>query len=541
MEDTLAFQVYQLLSLNGINMDKRELVFQIKSHPSYPSLHAVTGVLDHFNFDNLALDVPVTSEVLEQLPPCFLAQVRRDGHEVFAVVTRMDTDYLVSFSAKERIQLTASQFLEAFTGILVAVEKSKEEESYTPQRKRVQNALYLLTVVGILGWFIWIFPGTLELVFMAVAVIGFLFSYAIIQQEQGVETSLGNAFCSGISEQRNCIAVVQSEGGTLFGKLKLSTSSVVYFSGLLLSGLFLIIGNGEFNALYLLSIIALPITIYSIYYQWVVTKKWCALCLGIVAVLWLTVGISTGATWGSPLFEFQVKDILAVSVGFLAATAFWLWLLPNYELLKRLQQIKIEAFRFKRNFHLFKGLLDKSQPISTEIQDSQELVFGNKHALLSVTVVTNPFCGHCKAVHTLIKDLLKKHNDKVKIIIRFGVNSDISDSNGTIVALRLLELFNTKGANVCLEAMHDIYGGVSIGEWLNKWGTCTKEEHYLNFLKRGTDWTREHQINFTPEILVNGRSYPKEYKRSDLIYFIEELEETCCGSKTTATATSEIV
>ena len=32
-------------------------------------------------------------------------------------------------------------------------------------------------------------------------------------------------------------------------------------------------------------------------------------------------------------------------------------------------------------------------------------------------------------------------------------------------------------------------------------------------------------INFTPEILINGKSFPKEYSRTDLIFFIEDLEE----------------
>jgi hypothetical protein len=33
--------------------------------------------------------------------------------------------------------------------------------------------------------------------------------------------------------------------------------------------------------------------------------------------------------------------------------------------------------------------------------------------------------------------------------------------------------------------------------------------------------------NFTPEILINGHSFPKEYDRADLVYFVEDLYESC--------------
>ena len=50
-------------------------------------------------------------------------------------------------------------------------------------------------------------------------------------------------------------------------------------------------------------------------------------------------------------------------------------------------------------------------------------------------------------------------------------------------------------------------------------------DYFLAELEREKEWCKENTINFTPEILINGRSFPKEYNRSDLIFFIEELEE----------------
>ena len=74
MKDNLSFLIQKLLKKSSIVLNFDELSFQIQSHPSYPSLHAVTGVLSHFNIENVAVQVPVNKETLSQLPECFLAE-----------------------------------------------------------------------------------------------------------------------------------------------------------------------------------------------------------------------------------------------------------------------------------------------------------------------------------------------------------------------------------------------------------------------------------------------------------------------------------
>ena len=73
--------------------------------------------------------------------------------------------------------------------------------------------------------------------------------------------------------------------------------------------------------------------------------------------------------------------------------------------------------------------------------------------------------------------------------------------------------------------MHDIYGEMNTTTWLTTWGLSTQEELYINTLERQYNWYVENGINFTPEILIDGYSFPSEYEREDLTYFIEELSE----------------
>ena len=99
-----------------------------------------------------------------------------------------------------------------------------------------------------------------------------------------METAIGNAFCSGGTEKKDCDAVLTSKGAELLKGYKLSDFSLLYF--IILSFLtFVQIQNP--NISFIISVIALPITIYSIYYQYFILKKWCLLCLTIVGVLWI--------------------------------------------------------------------------------------------------------------------------------------------------------------------------------------------------------------------------------------------------------------
>ncbi|MEL6916243.1 MAG: hypothetical protein AAFO99_00795, partial [Bacteroidota bacterium] len=73
MEDSLFALLKKFIEKQNYRINLKELKFQLLSHPSYPSLHSVTGVLNHFNMDNVALEVPKDRETLVQLPETFLS------------------------------------------------------------------------------------------------------------------------------------------------------------------------------------------------------------------------------------------------------------------------------------------------------------------------------------------------------------------------------------------------------------------------------------------------------------------------------------
>ena len=522
MQDTLFILVQKLLKKNGISFDKEELAFQIQSHPSYPSLHAITGVLDHFNIENVAADVPVNSETLVQLPDCFLAQITSSKGKDLVVVERVKQEYHVYNSDNKKEKLSEEGFLQQFTGIIVAVEKT--EESIQPKSTSKVGKIIAFGILTLLTGFT-LYQSTHNIYtisYLLLSVVGIITSVAIVKQELGLKTSIGNAFCSGADDKKDCDAVLTSKGAEIIKGYKLSDLSVLYFSGLTLLTLAQITHP---IISYSISLLAIPITLYSIYYQYAVVKKWCMLCLSIVGVLWLQGAIPV--ITNTFIREFVPTNFIAFGIVASLTWLAWYYIKPLVAEVTELRKEKIENVKFKRNFALFSSLLHKSPQLDTHIENSQEIIFGNPNSPLELTIVTNPFCGHCKPVHSHIDEILHRYQNNVKIKIRFNISTKDTDSDVVKITSRLLEIYHENGADKCLEAMDAIYGGEKPATWLSTYGECTQKEVYIAELERENIWCNNNAINFTPEILVNGQSFPKEYNRTDLIFFIEDLEENC--------------
>lgn len=534
MKESLNTLVGLLLRKNKIPFDKEELLFQIESHPSYPSLHAITGVLDHFNIENVAAEVPVSKEILVQLPNCYIGQLKTENDTRLVIIEKKKQKYFFYHADGKKENTTEQKVLKEFTGILVAVDKNESTQTI---RKPKNIKPYLWIGIMLLAV---VYSLTKEansytsLLYLILSITGIVISIAIVKQDLGLQTAIGDAFCSGVNDKKDCDAVLASKGAEIIRGYKLSDLSILYFCMLAL------LTFTQIKAPYIsyfISILILPITIYSIYYQYAVVKKWCFLCLTIVGVLWLQATLSFTATFfdNNYIFKVPLLSDLAymVIIGFSSLLS-WHFIKPLLSEVKDLRKEKIDSVKFKRNFELFSEMLHKAPQISTAILNSKELIFGNHEANLELVIVTNPFCGHCKPVHKQVEEILQQHGKHIRVVIRFNINTEDIEGNGVRITSRLLEIYQEEGKKECLIAMQDIYENGNAIKWIKKWGKTKHTDIYHKELVTEKEWCKENGINFTPEILVNGRTFPKEYKRSDLIFFIEDLAEQRMVTLTTA-------
>ena len=210
MKNSQAYHTYQLLLANKIQVDKEELHFQIESHPSYPSLHAITGVLTHFDIDNLAIEVPIVIDVLEQLPNNFLALIETGESKEFVVTEKKGNDFVNRFSDGSKEQLSGLEFLKNFTGIIVAVEKSVHYQESKQNKGLIHQLIPVLPVLLLPMLYLIFSPSFSAISHFTLAFLGVIISYILIKEENGIDTALGKAFCSGASEKRDSKSVINS-------------------------------------------------------------------------------------------------------------------------------------------------------------------------------------------------------------------------------------------------------------------------------------------------------------------------------------------
>lgn len=527
MNNSLIYNLERLLKKNTISFNRDELKFQIQSHPSYPSLHAVTGVLDHFNIENIAATVSIAPTVLKELPKYFIAQVAMESFKDLVFVEKSGANYVLQYSQTRKDKLSETEFLKIFTGIILVTEKKEVYSSNSGDNgffKR--NAFY---AVLILCYTLFIsFELTLMVnLYLILSFFGTIVSIAILKQDFGLNSSIGNAFCSSTNENKDCNRVLSSKGATMFNKFKLSDISLTFFSGQLLSILLISYSGGNIESLYYISFLGIPVVLYSLFYQYKIVRKWCFLCLTIALILSLQASfVFSSGEWN---IHSLSNNFLIIVLSYLLAFFVFQFIKDNYTKTLEATKTKLDYHIFKRNFKIFSKLLNSGPKMVTKLENIPEIVFGNEESNLEIVIITNPFCGHCIPVHKIVEDLLLRYGKEVKIIIRFNVRSEETDTNATKVSGRLLELYNSGGKSDCLWAMTEIYEGKSVNDWLKKWGESKNMEKYVSVLKLEREWCLLNGINFTPEILINGRSFPREYKREDITYFIEDLYEGTTG------------
>lgn len=515
-----------LLRKNSIPFDKEELSFQIESHPSYPSLHSITGVFDHFNIENVAAKVPVNTEILDQLPNSFIAQVNSDNGLRLVLLEKKNQNYIIHDVEGHKEKVSTDRLLELFTGIVLAVEKDENLQEKPKNKKLINTIGFTITIASLLGI---LFLSELSIpayTSLIISVIGVLISISIIKQEFGIKNAIGDTFCSSENEKKDCNAVLTSNGARIFKNLKLSDLSLIYFTGLSLTILLFGIQELSLNLIYTVSLLSIPVTLYSIYYQAFIVKTWCLLCLSIVGVLWLLAGVPFVLDSYNFNINFQAIEALVFLLSFALTFSIWNFLKPKFSEFSENKQYKLDYYKFKRKFSLFSTLLESKPGLNTSIQDKNEIVFGNPKSNLEVVVVTNPFCGHCRPVHRIIEDIIHQYNDVIKIRVRFNIALGDLEADVVKITTNLMSIHATEGQSVSMKAMDEAYNILTPKEWINKWGKYVLDkEEYVTSLHTQKDWCTDNKINFTPEILINGHSFPREYEREDLKFFIEELAE----------------
>jgi uncharacterized membrane protein len=515
--------LFQYLEKERITIDKSEFEFQIQSHPDYPSLLAVADTLSFFNIKNGVIQVSATE--IDLLPDRFTVFLSKEkSNSELYLIERKDNIYFC-IKDKKALAISKSELESQWGNIVLLIEKSETEEAIKQIKKPWYWVLQLFATSLFVLAFYQFEANLATKTFLIFPVLGILFSIAALKDLFGAKNKLLNDFCN-MTGATNCNTVVGSTKWKIFEIVNFSDLSIVFFTSQFL-GLFVSLITYDtiiyFSIQKILLLAAVPILLLSLYYQKFVEKKWCPICLVIITVILLELGFLF--VFQKNVFVFSMSSIILFGLVFTSLIIVWSRLKKILTQLKELKESQLKGTRFMRNYEVFKNSLLASSKVNYQPLSSGNLVVGNENANLKITLISNPFCGHCAATHTLIEDILKVHKDSVCVDFRFNFSKESNDEQSEKIHQKLVRIYYDNGQEAFLEALRNWFENKNDSQLITTIKSSLSDLKINEILQEQYLMNQTNEIAFTPAIIINQYQYPKIYDRAELVYFINDLIE----------------
>ena len=491
--------------------------------PYRGSLWALTRMLDRYRIATSSVRV-ADKECVKDMAVPFLAEVSDAG---IAVVTSADGDKVTYQTERGSRTVATADFIREWSGVATLMEKT--DESAEPdlstrlklqRRNRIVSAGFYAAVALMAVAAVSRFGSDYAATgLLAVFAAGIWLSYLLLKIHLAVPSQVADRLCSLLHGGR-CGAEAESERKSprLFGLFDLSEAGMAFFAvnaaALLLRAPFV----GQALGLWVAA--ALPLTLWSVYYQGVIRKEWCALCLTVMACVWLSFGLLLAdGVYNAVVPGRQLFGAIAV-----IGAAYWAALCAASKFSAACgRRLRMEAEldslrRFKFDRPRWEQSLAASAPIGPEEDNDcrSTLLFGNADSQLPlITVVSNPFCRPCARMHARLEPLLDA-GFRIRYYFTY-FNADLAPVNKRIVAA-----YMTQGAEAAWRLLTDWYAGNRGTHVFNSDSPeplpGETEREILPELARHDIWRERAGIDATPTVAVGGKTLPAGYEVEDLLY-----------------------
>ncbi|WP_268225086.1 vitamin K epoxide reductase family protein [Sinomicrobium oceani] len=522
-------------------------VNEIEKDPKYPRVESVVNFLNRSGIENLV--VKLNENELKKVPfPCLAQIVETDnknpknGQARFVVLNSFDNDGCNYLDPKIGwVQKEAGTFLNISTGVFVLVSKSEDgvgnkannlADGSSPDTNifpvwLVVTIFFILAIGYALG-------GKADLLGKLAFLLnlgGIALSLLLIQEQYSLNNNTASKLCGILSlkgkSSDSCSEVINSKASKVFG-IKFSDIGFLFFGFIVM---IMLLNTTSFSGTEaslsltrLLITAAIPFTIFSVFYQGIIIKKWCAFCIWVQMIIWANFILFF-------VFNFKGYELgfltngYSITIIFAALLILIIWRLTgkNYSLNNSLSETEKKLFVYENDTVVFNGLLkdEKSVPFSTNEYD---IILGNQDSKNTLLIYTNPLCPSCRIVHQYIDEILKREQQYFRIVIRFLVaeiaENDFSKSPknpATALAIAALQIYRCERSSEdkieFLRVMRDIYSveninGISVGKWIfGRVGTINNKEYIEKALRNHKNVATEAGIENTPTVYINGIYY----------------------------------
>jgi uncharacterized membrane protein len=534
-EDNTVGIIQRAVKHYGLHVTKSTVKEALKSHPDYPTFKSICDTLNEWKIENYPLRYEVNE--LEDLKSPYIVHFDRGGG-IIGFVTDTGKDQVTYYTSyNEKRKTGRKEFIESCSGAVILLnpdEQSGEKEYPAKIRNELINKSILpLALTAALILIIYLFynhlvPGEsiynkviLPLVFTKIA--GIVLSVLLILHEFEVHLSITDKLCH-LNKATNCNTVLHDKASKVLGWFGWADVGFIYFTG---SFLFLLqspVGEG-LSLMAILAALSVPYPIFSIYYQGVVLKKWCPMCLGVQLIL-ITEFILLLPQLSQLTFSYD-------SVTRLVLTLLVISIVYTLYILFRREQMSGEMhyykyLGFKKNPDIFRMLL-MNQPHSEIPLSESSLIFGNRNASIRITAFLSLNCSHCARAFEKIRNML---NNKEDILLNLMlITSDYK-------VLNILYNYNRQGNSAgSLKLLEQWFSADTYSRTKITDGLCIPEDSDLSreVNEESTRLFKEYNVMGTPTFFINGYKLPAQYEIDDLRYFreiFEGIEEVSIKSDT---------
>ena len=512
--------LFYYLDKEQITIDKEEFIYQIQSHPDYPSLLSISDTLSFFNIDNIAIRVGISE--IETLPNRFIALLNNEKNkEELYFIENKGNKYFTT-KDKKTTDISVIDLKKNWKSIVLLVEK--------PEIKTIKNNQYKLTLLlpivclfAFLLILIKIESNFASKLFLIFPIIGILFSVAALKDLFGAKSELINNFCN-LTTTTSCSAIVNSDKWKFFGYINFSDLAIVFFTSQFFGLLTLLItkkSSDFFSIQFILLFSSIPMILLSLYFQKFVENKWCPICLVIISIIIAEILFLIFTV--DLIFNFSFQSLSLYGLVSLSTSFIWVNLKKILKENKKLKESQLKSNRFIRNYEIFKNnLISKNK---SELPFAN-ITLGNRDSKTIITIITSPFCSYCKEVHEITERILDNYGNNLQIRLIIKVNLDSLDEDKKLFLRSLMHGYLNESNENFRNKMNYWYKTKNIKDWLEQ-----NKSNDLDLLKIDSIYNSQNAFcnnngyNYTPAIFINSYEYPKLYERDNLEFFINDLIE----------------
>ncbi len=346
-------------------------------------------------------------------------------------------------------------------------------------------------------------------VFMLVLnILGIGLTIMLLLQQIKMPVRLVENICHAFG-RNDCNKVLESKVAKVFHRYSWAEIGFSFFG---VNFLYIWLSSQYTGVLSYIAIVALFYSVWSVCYQ-IYIAHWCPLCLMVQAVVTVQFLLFLLAGCYAHPMAVSLEEVFVLVSAYTVTLLTVNMLLTVFAKSEKMQQVQWRYNNLKMNDKVFNSLLEaeRSYPPS-----GSSILFGDENSDMKITVLSNPYCNPCAAMHKRLETLIKRRCCIQYVFTSFS--EEMSATNKYLIAA-----YYTLGAQSTWSLLSQWYNGGKKQDvkFFHRLNLVINNEQVEKEFKIHSNWVEQTNLHSTPTVLVNGRSFPNLYQVEDMTYFVD--------------------